>query len=757
MHLACEGALLADGQMPVWLYNTYLIIKVLIGFSLIIFVHEAGHFLAAKWCGVRVDRFAVGFGPRLFGYRGGEGFTFGNRPEYTADELTRKQYGETDYCFKALPIGGYVKMLGEGDVIVDEQTGEMRLSDDPRAFPNRPVSHRMIVVSAGVVFNLLFAALLMMAVFMIGMKVSAPIVGFIPTGSEAQGKLEPGDRILAVNNWPVYSYDDVMLKSLITDEPLALKIERGGRELPEPVYVKTERVPGINLTVLNVKPQLQAVFDNSVVTEDDTQVQKNDRIVAVNGRPLSAQRELSRLLLYSNGDSITCALERPHERGGATEELTAQIAPSPRVLPRLTPELAAGTAQVGVMDDLLGLQRFQSVGSVIESNPAEKAGFQPGDVIIVWGNVANPRYDEIVDNITANADQPVPVLVDRGGEEVKLEVVPRMPGGAFASGTPKVGIQFDTAFVDRVPRVADVTPDSPAAALNLPRGSVIRAINGKPVDTWRDVILEFWAAAGSAATITYQTGDDQFEGRMDIPSSVVNELGLPPGARVTAINGASEFEIPLGADGDLSPVELPADGFVLERLLDPFVGETVKISYRSAPDAPDQTAEFVVREDNRDAWQLRIVYTIPHLGADPEQTLVQTGNPLTALKMGGLRVVSWVERTYAMLKALVVRNDVGVEHVSGPVGIVERAVEQARMGLSQLLYFLAFLSVNLAVINFLPIPVMDGGLMVFLLIEKIKGKPLSLKAQMISTLVGLAAIILIAVFVTIQDISKLFQ
>ena len=72
------------------------------------------------------------------------------------------------------------------------------------------------------------------------------------------------------------------------------------------------------------------------------------------------------------------------------------------------------------------------------------------------------------------------------------------------------------------------------------------------------------------------------------------------------------------------------------------------------------------------------------------------------------------------------------------------------------MFFMAFLSVNLAVINFLPMPVMDGGLMVFLLIEKIKGKPLSLKTQMISTMVGLAAIVLIVLYVTIQDIGRFF-
>ncbi len=102
------------------------------------------------------------------------------------------------------------------------------------------------------------------------------------------------------------------------------------------------------------------------------------------------------------------------------------------------------------------------------------------------------------------------------------------------------------------------------------------------------------------------------------------------------------------------------------------------------------------------------------------------------------------------------KRNVGVKNVSGPVGIISRAVDLAKEGFVELLFFLAFLSVNLAVINFMPLPVMDGGLMVFLIIEKIKGKPLSIKTQMVSTIVGLALIVICFLLVTIQDIARFF-
>jgi regulator of sigma E protease len=169
-----------------WVANSIAFLKVLIGFSIIIFVHELGHFLVAKACKVRVDRFAVGFGYRLFGYRRGEGLTFGNRPELSSDELGRRGWGETDYCFKAFPVGGYVKMLGQDDIVIDEKTGDVRMSTDPRAFTNRPVGQRMLVASAGVIFNVLFAAVLMVLVFFVGLEQTAPVVGGVQPGTQAQ-------------------------------------------------------------------------------------------------------------------------------------------------------------------------------------------------------------------------------------------------------------------------------------------------------------------------------------------------------------------------------------------------------------------------------------------------------------------------------------------------------------------------------------------------------------------------------------------
>ena len=137
----------------VWPY-----LLMLLGFSVIVFVHELGHFGVAKWSGVKVDKFAIGFGREIFGF-------------------TR---GETRYSFNVLPLGGYVKMLGQEDF--DDKAKELQFKDDPRSFVNKPVGRRMAIVSAGVIMNTLFAGLLFMIVFMIGKEAVATRIASVVPG-----------------------------------------------------------------------------------------------------------------------------------------------------------------------------------------------------------------------------------------------------------------------------------------------------------------------------------------------------------------------------------------------------------------------------------------------------------------------------------------------------------------------------------------------------------------------------------------------
>ncbi len=755
--LGVVGTTLAAAVIPGWLYTALMFIKVLIGFSIIIFVHELGHFLAAKWVGIRVDRFSVGFGPRLFGYRRGEGVTFGGRPDYKAEELAQKSYGETDYCFKALPIGGYVKMLGQDDVIINEKTGEVSLSDDPRAFTSRPVGHRMIVASAGVIFNLLFAAILLMAVFLIGKQMPAPVIGWVHPDSPAQGQLFPGDRVREMDDRRVDSWFDVRIGSVLGGETVRLKIERNGKVLDEEIVVATTKDPQSGLRILNIEPLL-----TTKVTLDGTQVGDRpnllagDTITHIDGQPVEDAVDILAVFSRSKGKVLRFTVQRPDQRDPDKNRIVECYQ---RAVLTVLPATLEAEREGNIIDDchILGLRRRRAVGLAEPGEPAEKAGFQRGDIVAAWGTVLNPTYDEITGSIQGSVGKPTRVVVERDGKEVVLTVTPKRPFKLFGEADAKVGLEFSLRGEEDKPIVADVVPGTPFAALNLPRGALLLAIDGKAVSNWFEVVEALMAAAGRTVKVRYRSGSGDVTGQVDIPSSLANELDLPPGAIVRSVDG--ETSVTVGVAGGRA-VEKPVrdNPLALRELLKSKVGQTVAVEYSLSLDTVDKTLskQFVVRVDNVDPWQLRIKYMFDRLSFAPVMIPVSAeGNPLRAVKMGVNFVGYQLWQVYRFLTKLADRS-VSTRNVAGPIGIIDMAVEQAKAGLPDLMFFLAFLSVNLAVLNFLPMPVLDGGLMVFLIIEKIKGKPLSLKAQMISTMVGLAAIILIGLAVTIQDIGRFF-
>src|SRR3954454_11648731 len=135
------------------------------GFGFVIFFHELGHFLAAKYVGIKVEQFAVGFGQAMFSWRKGMGLTWGSSGKRYEELVAAKQaefVGETEYRLNWIPLGGYVKMLGQDDLNPNAQ------QEDPRAYNKKSIGARMFVVSAGVVMNIILAAALFMIVFMMG-------------------------------------------------------------------------------------------------------------------------------------------------------------------------------------------------------------------------------------------------------------------------------------------------------------------------------------------------------------------------------------------------------------------------------------------------------------------------------------------------------------------------------------------------------------------------------------------------------------
>ena len=190
------------------------VVAFLVALGLLVFVHELGHFAVAKKLGVKVQRFSIGFGPILFA----------------------RQRGETEYAVSAMPLGGYVKMLGEEDE-------EEALAEPERAFSTQPMRRRSAIVFAGPAMNFVFAFLVYLLLFAaVGAEVpsSEPRVGGVAAGSPAeQGGLQAGDKVVAVNGSPTTTWE--ALAQTVRDSkgsPLALTIDRGGTRLPITVTPK---------------------------------------------------------------------------------------------------------------------------------------------------------------------------------------------------------------------------------------------------------------------------------------------------------------------------------------------------------------------------------------------------------------------------------------------------------------------------------------------------------------------------------------
>ena len=247
------------------------ILLIIIGFGLLIGIHELGHFLAAKWSGIRTNAFAIGMGPQILSYRKGVGLCCkSSRSKVIAkcgkdandmsdSELVEHGISETEYSLRLLPVGGFVSMLGQEDGKPDE------VSDDPRSYNRCSIGKRMIVVSAGVVMNLLLAAVFFLICFQIGVNFEAPIIGHIVKNSPAAkalsesdypSHLQTGDVVVSIDGDEARTFQDVQIASAMAKPhtPVLLEVRRGGNDELISFSVMPGSVTGNGLLELGIYP-----------------------------------------------------------------------------------------------------------------------------------------------------------------------------------------------------------------------------------------------------------------------------------------------------------------------------------------------------------------------------------------------------------------------------------------------------------------------------------------------------------------------
>jgi regulator of sigma E protease len=274
------------------------VVYALIVLGVLIFVHELGHFLVAKRSGVGVLKFSLGFGPKLFGVK----------------------RGETEYLISALPLGGYVKMIGEDP---GDQSAEA--TDPRRSFSKKSVGTRARIILAGPVANLLLPVVIFWGVFtFVGQPYLLPVVGTPEAGSPAaQAGLLTGDRVVAVDGQKIEAWDEALAAIRSSSgRALTFTVQRDGRRFDarlEPRPLKTQDVFGQEIEVWDVGLQepLISTRIGELTPGDIAQkagIKSGDLIVAINGETVSDWEQMRKGIRGSPGKPLRLTVEREGQR-----------------------------------------------------------------------------------------------------------------------------------------------------------------------------------------------------------------------------------------------------------------------------------------------------------------------------------------------------------------------------------------------------------------------------------------------------------
>lgn len=745
-----EWWLIAD--MSSVMSTLWMIFLVAAGLGLVIFVHELGHFVAAKACGVKCEKFYIGFDiPIKIG------------PIALPSTLCKFQWGETEYGVGILPLGGYVKMLGQddnpqrqaeenerikvrrqetemseqpgvatsagstsdrseasgdvgnGETRADKDTGDQKeeFELDPRSYPARPVWQRMIIISAGVIMNLIFAIVFAAIAYRTGVSYTPCIVGGTAPGSPAWTcGLNPDDKFIQIGrkgqpDEQLRFYKDLLPNVMLNDRDNTMDFLVSRRGESSPVWIgmrPTNRLKKVTKrATVGVRPpdttRLSAGRPVDTYRFDDEvykRLKGGDEFIAAGGERLPRDKQtgkisahyLEAVLARSITEPLTLTVLRRNKDAesddgkASTEEFDVTLPPSKMRVLGLSMTMGA-------------------IVAVRKGTPADEAGFRPGDVItsVAGEDVGNPMT--LSQRLLALVGKQIEVGVTREGADqpVILQVTPQQPSefeDRFGPGSlvslGSLGVAFPLEN-----KIRAIEPDGPADKAGFEPGDEIISAQFVVTDEKKQE---------EAEEVLGKTYDEAIELTKDQPNWYY-------------VHSALQVSIP---------------------------GMGLKLAYRR--DGTEREATLTPVES--DEWFL----------ADRGLNLAPLSEVRTAESWGEAFRLGTRETKETLTQVLVVlkrltTGKISVKQLGGPIKIAAVAGAEASEGIPRLLIFLTFLSANLAVLNFLPIPALDGGHMVFLAAEGIRGKPVDERLQITLTLIGVGCLLSLMVFVIAMDIDWL--
>ncbi|MDR2643068.1 MAG: site-2 protease family protein [Planctomycetaceae bacterium] len=795
---------------------TIKVLLVIAGINALIIVHEFGHFIVARFCGVRCEKFYIWF-------------------DFWGLKFFKFKWGDTEYGLGMFPFGGYVKMLGQEDnpgelkaelerakiqnvpytktedelseesqttelkntqisiggpdkpvhikININSQKAEMRSAEElqeavfaPDSYLSKSVPQRLAIIVAGVVMNFIFAIVCATAAYLAGVIDTAPIVGNVLPGSPAwEAGLQTGDKIKSINGNTVRAFMDVNMAAVGGAEGVDVVIERNvngemqtiskkfkPRKRPNDIAPMMGLNPCIKLNLSKVKNYPVDTNSKKFYSKETLdKLRYGDlRLISVGGKAIDGYGNYLDASLENWGRPVEMTFVRDKESANSQvneaknqDQITVTIPAIP-------------TREVGL--------RFKmgEITSVHPDSDAAKKGIKVGDMIVA--------IDDVEDFDPLKLNYMVLQKVNAGQKTVQLKIKRNnlidLPSTIDATETTQ------TAKT----KVTDSTVQTNATAFKFDEVETVGNEENKNVDGVIETIIVELRSVRIIPQISFLSMQDPLGSTAlglawdvepvvvgYLPDAQVEAKRIPIGSRIISVKLVNS--VPLLGKNSFSYVE--SDGVVFydvgERVELPYILDNMLQLARTKADNSDESVkvsevdaakkllvqfEVILPDGANELFPVEIYESKEYFRADRGllmselKATVTAGSFGEAFWLGVAKTVEYSLTVYVTLKRFY-DGTVSPRALGGPVLVVQSAYSFVSRGSGAYLLFLCIIGANLAVVNLLPMPPLDGGHVLFLLYEGIFRRPPNIVAQAILSWVGLFLILLLLLWVVALDFS----